>query len=133
MADGSEVMPSDDPKAVHARVGRLAAALPQVTETVSHGSPCWRVADKRMFAYFWHNHHSDDRTAVLVKTSGIEEQEMLIDLDPDIYFKPPYLGPSGWVGIRLDLPDTDWDQVEYRLRESWRRAAPPKLAAMMAF
>ncbi len=126
-------MASDDPKAVHARVGQLAAALPQVEEKVSHGSPCWRVADKRMFAYFWHNHHSDDRTAVLVKTSGVEEQEMLIDLDPDIYFKPPYLGPSGWIGIRLDQPDTDWEQVEHRLRESWRMAAPAKLAAMMEF
>lgn len=126
-------MASDDPKAVHARVGKLASALPQVEEKISHGSPCWRVADKRMFAYFWHDHHGDDRTAVLVKTSGIEEQEMLIDLDPDIYFKPPYLGPSGWVGIRLDQPDTDWDQVEHRLQESWRMAAPAKLAAMMAF
>ena len=58
---------------------------------------------------------------------------MLIDLDPDIYFKPPYLGPSGWVGVRLDQPDTDWEQVGHRLRESWRLAAPPKLAAMMEF
>lgn len=122
-----------DPKSVHARVGKLAAALPQVEEKVSHGSPCWRVADKRMFAYFWHNHHSDDITAVLVKTSGAEEQEMLIEMDPDTYFKPPYLGPSGWVGVRLDQPGTDWELVEHRLRESWRLAAPPKLAAMMAF
>lgn len=89
-------MSVSDPAAVHARVGKLAAALPQVEEKVSHGSPCWRVADKRMFAYFWHDHHSDDRTAVLVKTSGVEEQEMLIEMDPGIYFKPPYLGPSGW-------------------------------------
>ncbi|ABQ66404.1 hypothetical protein Swit_0031 [Rhizorhabdus wittichii RW1] len=126
-------MASDDPRAVHARVGALAKALPQVEEKVSHGSPCWRVADKRMFAYFWHNHHGDDRTALLVKTSGIEEQEMLIDLDPDIYFKPPYLGPSGWIGVRLDQPDTDWEQVDHRLRESWRLAAPPKLAAVMEF
>ena len=74
-----------------------------------------------MFAYFWHNHHGDGRTAVLVRTSGGEEQEMLIELDPDIYFKPPYLGPSGWVGIRLDQPETDWEQVGHRLRESWRR------------
>jgi hypothetical protein len=124
-------MASDDPKAVHAHVGKLAMALPQVEEKVSHGSPCWRVADKRMFAYFWHDHHGDDRTAVLVKTSGVEEQEMLVDLDPDIYFKPPYRGPSGWVGIRLDQPDSDWELVEHRLRESWRLAAPPKLAAMM--
>ncbi len=126
-------MALDDPKAAHARVAALAAALPLVEEKVSHGSPCWRVADKRMFAYFWHNHHSDDRTAVLVKTSGLEEQELLIELDADTYFKPPYLGPSGWIGIRLDQPDTDWDQVEHRIRESWRLCAPAKLAAAMEF
>jgi len=126
-------MASGDPKAVHARIAALAGALPQVEEKISHGSPCWRVADKRMFAYFWHDHHGDGRTALLVKTSGIEEQEMLIDLDPDIYFKPPYLGPSGWIGLRLDQVGTDWETVELRLRESWRLAAPPKLAAMMDF
>ena len=122
-----------DPEPVHARIGSLASSLPQVEEKVSHGSPCWRVADKRMFAYFWHNHHADGITAVLVKTSGHEEQEMLIEMDHDIYFKPPYLGPSGWIGVRLDQPDTDWDLVEHRLRESWRLAAPPKLAAMLDF
>ena len=126
-------MAVSDPKPVHAKVGQLAMALPQVEEKISHGSPCWRVADKRMFAYFWHNHHGDDITAVLVATSGAEEQEMLIDLDPSIYFKPPYLGPFGWVGVRLDQPGTDWELIEHRLRESWRRKAPPKLAAMMEF
>ena len=126
-------MAVDNPGQVHARVGTLAMALPQVEEKVSHGSPCWRVADKRMFAYFWHNHHGDGITALLVKTSGIEEQEMLIEMDPEIYFKPPYLGPSGWIGVRLDQDATDWDLVEHRLRESWRLAAPPKLAVMMEF
>ena len=126
-------MTADNPGQVHARVGALAMALPQVEEKVSHGSPCWRVADKRMFAYFWHNHHGDGITALLVKTSGIEEQEMLIEMDAEIYFKPPYLGPSGWIGVRLDQDTTDWDLVEHRLRESWRLAAPPKLAVMMEF
>ena len=122
-----------DPVQVHARIARLAMALPQVEEKLSHGSPSWRVADKRMFAYFWHNHHGDGITSVLVRTSGVEEQEMLIDLDSDVYFKPAYLGPSGWVGVRLDAGETDWELVEHRLRESWRLAAPPKLAAMAAF
>ena len=126
-------MTVDNPGQVHARVGALAMALPQVEEKLSHGSPCWRVADKRMFAYFWHNHHGDGITALLFKTSGIEEQEMLIEMDPEIYFKPPYLGPSGWIGVRLDQDTTDWDLVEHRLRESWRLAAPPKLAVMMEF
>jgi len=122
-----------DPQTVHARVGELAARLPEVEERISHGSPCWRVADKRMFAYFWHNHHGDGITALLVRAAGVEEQQMLIEMEPAVYYKPPYLGPSGWVGIRLDLPETDWERVEHRLRESWRLAAPPKLAALLAF
>lgn len=126
-------MAAGNPDAVHARITRLAMRLPQVEEKVSHGSPCWRVADKRMFAYFWHDHHGDGITAVLVKTSGIEEQQMLIEMEPDIYYKPAYLGPSGWVGVRLDRGEPDWELVEHRLRESWRLAAPPKLAALMEF
>ena len=122
-----------DPQTVHARVGELAARLPEVEERISHGSPCWRVADKRMFAYFWHNHHGDGITALLVRAAGVEEQQMLIEMEPAVYYKPPYLGPSGWVGIRLDLPETDCERVEHRLRESWRLAAPPKLAALLAF
>jgi hypothetical protein len=126
-------MSADDAKAVHARISALALALPEAVETVSHGSPAWQVADKKMFAYFWHNHHSDGITSVLVKTSGIEEQAMLIEADPDLYYKPPYLGPSGWVGLRLDGEDLDWERVEHRIQQSWRLAAPRKLAAIMDF
>ena len=122
-----------DSRAMHAEITARAMALPEASETVSHGSPAWKVADKKMFAYYWHNHHGDGITAVLVKTSGIEEQAMLIDLDPDTYFRPPYLGPSGWVGVRLDGDMVDWELVEHRLRASWCLAAPRKLAALMDF
>ncbi len=122
-----------DSSAMHARISELALALPQASETVSHGSPAWKVADKKMFAYYWHNHHSDGITCVLVKTSGVEEQAMLIEADPDIYFRPPYLGPSGWVGVRLDGDPVDWDLVVHRLQQSWRLAAPAKLALMTDF
>jgi len=119
---------SPEPEADLARLRPICLALPAAAEKRSHGSPCFFVEKGRSFAYFWHNHHGDGRTAVLVKTSGVEEQAMLIEIDPDLYFRPPYLGPSGWVGIRTDQPTTDWDHIADRVAASWRMAAPRKLA-----
>jgi phosphoribosylglycinamide formyltransferase-1 len=64
-----------------------------------------------------------------VKTSGRDEQELLLELDPDLYSRPAYLGPSGWIAIDLAPADTDWDHVGERLRTSYRLAAPKRLAA----
>ncbi|WOK36912.1 phosphoribosylglycinamide formyltransferase [Sphingomonas sp. C3-2] len=111
------------------KVRALALGLPEATEKLSHGTPAFHIAGGKFFAYFSHDHHGDSITSVLVKTTGPEEQAMLIDADPDIYYKPPYLGPSGWVGMRLDGGDVDWAHVEERLTASWRMVAPKKLAA----
>ena len=88
-------MTAPDPAALHARITALALLLPEASETASHGSPAWKVADKKMFAYFWHDHHGDGITALLVKTSGLEEQAMLIEADPDIYYPPALCRPLG--------------------------------------
>ena len=109
------------------KVRAIAAALPETAERLSHGSPGFHIVKGRFFAYFWNNHHSDGETAVLVKTSGTEEQAMLIEADPDCYFKPAYLGPSGWVAIRVGGADTDWDRVEDRIAASWEMVAPSRL------
>ena len=63
----------------------------------------------------------------IVKTSGREEQQQLIEMDPDFYFSPPYLGPSGWVAMRLDREDIDWDRVGDRIAASWEMVAPQRL------
>ncbi len=118
---------SPDPDAQLARVRALALAMPGAVERLSHGSPGFQVEKGRFFAYFWHNHHSDGETVAIVKTSGREEQEQLIELDPDLYFSPPYLGPSGWVAMRLDREDTDWDRVGDRIAASWELVAPQRL------
>lgn len=122
-----------DAAALHARIAAIALALPEASEKLSHGSPAFQVAGKTMFAYFLHDHHGDGITAVCVKTSGLEEQAMLIEADPDIYYRPAYIGHKGWVGLRLDQGEPDWDQVAHRLALSWQLAAPKKLTAMMAF
>ena len=111
------------------RVSELCLALPETATKLSHGQPAFSVAGK-MFAYFSDNHHNDGRTAVLLKTSGLEEQEMLIESDPDLYYRPPYIGPSGWIGLRLDRGDPDWDHVGDRIAQSWELAAPRRLLEM---
>lgn len=117
-------MLSPDPDGVLAHLRGLALALPETDEVVSHGAPAFRVAGK-MFAYFRHDHHGDGLTVVCVKTSGRDEQEMLIEADPELFSKPAYLWPSGWVA--MSLADPDWDHVAARLATSWRLAAPRRL------
>ena len=104
-----------------------ALALPETDEKLSHGMPAFFLQKGKMFAYFWHHHHGDDVTAAIVKTSGPEEQAMLIEMEPDLYYRPPYFGPSGWVGMHLDRPDTDWDRVADRVAISWELVAPRRL------
>ena len=118
-------MLASDPAAVEQRVRDLCLALPETGERVSHGIPAFDVAGK-MFAYFRHNHHGDGMTSVCVKTTGRDEQEMLIEADPDLYSWPAYIGPSGWIAINLAPDDTDWDHVTDRLRRSHALAAPPR-------
>jgi hypothetical protein len=121
-------MLSPDPQAVFDRVRAACLALAETDETISHGIPAFRVAGK-MFAYWRHNHHGDDRTVVCIKTTGRDEQELLIEADPDLYSRPAYLWPSGWVSLNLAPADTDWNHVAGRLKTSWRLAAPRRLLA----
>jgi uncharacterized protein YdhG (YjbR/CyaY superfamily) len=100
------------------RVRRFCAALPSVTEKLSHGAPAFFVQkDKGVFAMFADNHHEDGHLAVwLPVPEGL--QSALIEEEPATYFKPPYVGPSGWVGIELArIRD---DALEGHLREAWQ-------------
>lgn len=119
-----------DPEWLTAQVRTLALALPHAEETLSHGSPCFGVIKGKKFAWVNRDHHGDGKTALLVKISGPDEQAMLIESDPDRYYRPAYFG-TDWIGIRLDLGDTDWDAVSEWLARSWRSAAPKKLTALM--
>lgn len=116
------------PEALLDKVRELALALPAAEEKLSHGTPGFTVSGGKMFAYFSDDHHGNGITAVLLKASGTEEQAMLIEAEPDLYFRPAYLGPSGWIGLRLDQGEVDWEHVGEWLQKSWRLAAPRKLA-----
>lgn len=119
-----------DPDWLVAQVRERALALPEADEVASHGMPCFGIIKGKKFAYVSVDHHGDGKTALLVKISGAEEQNQLIEMDEDRYYRPAYFG-DGWIGIRLDLGDTDWDHIGEWLRKSWLSVAPKKLAGLM--
>ena len=113
-----------------AQVRERALALPEADEVSSHGMPCFGVTKGKKFAYVSLDHHGDGKTALLVKISGPDEQAQLIDLDPERYYRPAYFG-DGWIAIRLDLGETDWDVIADRLQRSWRSVAPKRLTGLL--
>jgi phosphoribosylglycinamide formyltransferase-1 len=119
-----------DPDYLVAQVRERALALPEADEVSSHGMPCFGVVKGKKFAYVSLDHHGDGKTALLVKISGPDEQAQLIDMDEERYYRPAYFG-DGWVGIRLDLGDTDWDAIGEWLQRSWRSVAPKRLTSLM--
>jgi phosphoribosylglycinamide formyltransferase-1 len=123
-----------DPDWILAKVGELALALPETDARTSHGAPGWRVGGEKsgkFFAYVSVRHHGEDAVALLVKTSGPDEMNALIDAEPDIYYRPAYYGASGWIALKLDRPGVDWDHVGDWLAKSWRAVAPKRLTKMM--
>lgn len=118
---------SPDPDGDLEKLRAIAMALPHAAEKISHGQPVFYIEKGKLFAQYWHDHHHDGASAVMVKLSGIEEQEMLIDLDPELYYRPAYIGPSGWIAIRTDVEGTDWDMITDKVGASWRNVAPAKL------
>jgi phosphoribosylglycinamide formyltransferase 1 len=122
-----------DPDWILGKLGDLALALPETSFRESHGSPGWRVGPEssgKFFAYLSVNHHGDDRTALLVKTSGPDEMAALIEQNPEIYHRPAYYGASGWIGYRLDRAGVDWGHVAEWLDRSWASVAPKRLTKL---
>lgn len=118
------------PEYVIDQVRERALALVETDETVSHGMPCFGIVKGKKFAYVSRDHHGDGKLALLVKISGLDEQQQLIENDPARFYRPAYFGDE-WIAIRLDLGDTDWDSVADWLARSWRSVAPKRLAGLM--
>lgn len=108
---------------------RRALAMPESEERESHGAPAWRTGGKngKFFAHFSDRHHGAPHIALFAKTSGPDEMEGLIEAHPEAYFKPPYYGASGWIGVILNRPSVDWNSVEDWLQRSWSAVAPKRL------
>lgn len=107
------------------RVRRECLALPEVTERPSHGTPAFFVR-KKAFAYLWDDHHGDGRLALWCAAPA-GAQEALVEEEPDRFFRPPYVGSRGWLGVDLGR-SPDWDEVGAILREAYRVVAPATLA-----
>lgn len=123
-----------DPAYLLARLRSLALALPETDERESHGSPGFRVGGEKTgkyFAYFADQHHGTPHIALLARTGSMDELLNLVESQPEVYFKPAYYGASGWVGIILNRPGVDWDEVAAWLQRSWRSVAPKRLTRMM--
>ena len=106
----------------------LCRALPEVTERISHGEPAWFVRDKKTFVMFA-DHHHDDRVAFwCAAPDGL--QESLVQSAPQRFFRPPYVGVRGWLGVYLDVP-VDWNEVAGLVREAYLTIAPKKLSAQI--
>jgi hypothetical protein len=118
------------PEWLAGQVRLRALALPEADEVQSHGMPCFGIVKGKKFAYVSSDHHGDGKVALLVKISGADEQAQLIENDPERYYRPAYFG-DGWIAIRLDLGDTDWDAVGDWLARSWRSVAPARLTSLL--
>ena len=118
------------PEHLVAQVRERALALPEADEVLSHGMPCFGVTKGKKFAYVSMDHHGDGKTALLVKVSGLDEQQQLIENDPLRYYRPAYFGDA-WIGVRLDIGGNDWDHIGEWLARSWRMSAPKKLTALL--
>ena len=98
-------------------------------ETVGDGHIAFRIR-KRIFAYYMFDHHGDGMIAFCCK-SNLSEQRRMIRSDAETFFAPAYVGPRGWVAMRLDLDDVDWEMLTELARRAYQAAAPRKLATLI--
>jgi predicted DNA-binding protein (MmcQ/YjbR family) len=119
--------PSD--AALVERLRKLCMAYPEANEKLSHGEPTWFAGKGKVFAMLDNHHHGSPHLAVwLPQPPGV--QESLIEMDSKRFFRPPYVGPSGWVGVVLDTKP-DWKLVAQLLRDSFLHVATKKLIAQL--
>jgi predicted DNA-binding protein (MmcQ/YjbR family) len=108
------------------RLSAICLELPEAKREDSGRHAAFRVRG-RTFVYYLDDHHGDGIVGLNAKAApGVAEQ--LIDEQPDRFYRPAYLGHRGWVGMRLDTPALDWDEVAGVVVESYRLCAPKSLA-----
>lgn len=107
---------------------RLCLALPETTERLSHGEPTWFIRGKKTFVTYADDHHDDKLGFWCPAPPGVQEE--LVAAEPERFFRPPYVGHRGWLGVRLDV-DVDWDEVEQIVIDAYRMVAPKVLIAQL--
>jgi hypothetical protein len=106
------------------RVRGICLALPETSERLSHGAPSFFVRGKRCFTMVLDDHHGDGIFGLWVAAPP-GNQELLVGTDPARFFRPPYVGHRGWLGVRLDR-GVDWDELAGILEDAWAAVAPKR-------
>lgn len=112
------------------RVRGFCLALPEVTERLSHGAPAFFVRDRKQFVTVWADGHHRDEFPHLWCAAPPGAQEELIAEDPERFFRPPYVGHRGWLGVRLDRTP-DWAEIGELCADAYRVIAPRTLVARL--
>ena len=110
-----------------AQLRERCLALPEVTERLSHGEPTWFVRDK-VFLMFDNNHHGAGRIGFWCAAPP-GAQEALVESAPERFFRPPYVGQRGWLGVYLDVDPVDWEELAAIIESAYRQVAPKRLLA----
>ena len=111
--------------AVLERLRSICLALPETSERLSHGSPSFFVREKRCFVMAVDDHHGDGIFGIWCAAPP-GNQELLIEADPDRFFRPPYVGHRGWLGVRLNR-GVDWDELMGIVEDAFAAVAPKRL------
>ncbi|MBK8259243.1 MAG: MmcQ/YjbR family DNA-binding protein [Polyangiaceae bacterium] len=111
------------------QIRAICMALPEANERLSHGEPTWFAGKGKVFAMLDNHHHGANHLAVCLP-QPMGAQEALIEMDSKRFFRPPYVGPSGWVGVVLDS-GTNWKEVEALVRDAYLHVAGIKLRAKL--
>lgn len=112
------------------RLRAICSDFPEVTERSSHGAPTWFVRDKSSFATFWVDGHHDLRFPHLWCAAPPGAQADLVRADPVRFFRPPYVGHRGWLGVRMD-GDIDWKEIAGLCEDAYRQVAPTRLLSLL--
>jgi hypothetical protein len=110
------------------RLRALCLALPETTERLSHGEPTWFVGGKKVFVMFADHHHGDRLAFWCAAPPGVQEE--LVESDPGRFFRPPYVGHRGWLGVYLDVRP-DWEEIAELVTDGYRKIAPKRLIALL--
>ena len=109
-------------------VRRICLALPAVEERLSHGEPAWFVQGKKTFVTYADHHHDDRLAFWCAAPEGA--QDVLVGSEPERFFRPPYVGVRGWLGVYLDVP-VDWGLIADLVADAYCMVAPKRLLAQV--
>ena len=113
---------AEDPRL--ARVTKICLGFPETTREL-HGSHAAFTVRKKKFLYFLNDHHGDGIVSVTGKVFP-GDNKALAASQPSRFYLPAYIGPRGWVALRLDVGKVDWDEVAELVKTSYQLTAPKR-------